>query len=354
MSRKSIFTPFVDAFCIGGFSIVVLTPFIIFGGNLPGIQDSTSFQAKFYWGIILLNMPHFLASYWLLYRSKEMVLRYRWASIYIPLLMGGYCLFALAKYDETVVYVIVLNVVNGVYLSRHYTGQTWGMMATFSYLGGVPFSDAERKLIRGSLNILLLWHVSWYFFSIRSLGQISADLVYPMEMFYKSMTWLTLLSLALSTTGFFMVKRRTGRFPPAKVWIALISIYVWYAAMSRWPPVIILVQLAHALQYLIFPARVKANDLTSRGAGDSPRLELRLLLFGILLVAVSFYLYARFPAHLAGLVGALFGGPSEQALGMVVFAFISIHHYFTDGCIWKISNREVRKELFAHVASEAA
>ena len=28
---------------------------------------------------------------------------------------------------------------------------------------------------------------------------------------------------------------------------------------------------------------------------------------------------------------------------------INIHHYFTDGVIWKISNPEVRRELFAHV-----
>jgi len=352
MSRKSIITPFVDAFCIGGFSIVVLTPFIIYGGSLLDIQDATSFQNKFFWSIILLNMPHFLASYWLVYRSKEMVLRHKWASIYVPLLMGGYCLFALAKYEETVAYVTVLNIVNGVYLSRHYTGQTWGMMSTFSYLGGVRFSESERTLIRSSLNIMLLWHVSWYFFWIK---EIKADLVYPMEMFYRGMTWLTLLSLALSTTGFLMVKRRTGRFPPVRVWIAMVSIYVWYAAMWRWPPAIFIVQLlGHSLQYLIFPARMKANDLTSRGVGDSPRFELRLLGFGILLILVSYYIYTQLPAHLAGVVGALFGGPSELVLGIVVFAFISIHHYFTDGCIWKISNREVRKTLFAHIASDAS
>jgi hypothetical protein len=29
--------------------------------------------------------------------------------------------------------------------------------------------------------------------------------------------------------------------------------------------------------------------------------------------------------------------------------FLNIHHYFTDGVIWKISNREVRQDLFAHV-----
>jgi hypothetical protein len=28
--------------------------------------------------------------------------------------------------------------------------------------------------------------------------------------------------------------------------------------------------------------------------------------------------------------------------------FINIHHYFTDGVLWKISNPEVRAQLFAH------
>jgi hypothetical protein len=34
---------------------------------------------------------------------------------------------------------------------------------------------------------------------------------------------------------------------------------------------------------------------------------------------------------------------------ILIFYFINIHHYFTDGVIWKISNPEVRRELFAHV-----
>jgi hypothetical protein len=37
---------------------------------------------------------------------------------------------------------------------------------------------------------------------------------------------------------------------------------------------------------------------------------------------------------------------------ILIFYFINIHHYFTDGVIWKISNPEVRKELFAHVQAE--
>jgi hypothetical protein len=32
--------------------------------------------------------------------------------------------------------------------------------------------------------------------------------------------------------------------------------------------------------------------------------------------------------------------------------FINIHHYFTDGVIWKISDPDVRRDLFAHVAAK--
>jgi len=45
-------------------------------------------------------------------------------------------------------------------IARHYTGQVWGMMASYSHLAGRPFDTIERRLIRGSLRILLAWHVS--------------------------------------------------------------------------------------------------------------------------------------------------------------------------------------------------
>jgi hypothetical protein len=38
-----------------------------------------------------------------------------------------------------------------------------------------------------------------------------------------------------------------------------------------------------------------------------------------------------------------------SAAPVLILYFINIHHYFTDGVIWKISNPEVRRDLFAHV-----
>jgi hypothetical protein len=40
-------------------------------------------------------------------------------------------------------------------------------------------------------------------------------------------------------------------------------------------------------------------------------------------------------------------GPLEIA-GLIA-SVVNIHHYFADGAIWKISNPEVRGQLFSHL-----
>ena len=57
------------------------------------------------------------------------------------------------------------------------------------------------------------------------------------------------------------------------------------------------------------------------------------------------------------LCGQDWGGPLAAALGAlvpdrisaVVLAIVNVHHYFTDGCVWKLSNPDVRKDLLSHL-----
>jgi hypothetical protein len=55
-----------------------------------------------------------------------------------------------------------------------------------------------------------------------------------------------------------------------------------------------------------------------------------------------------------GIVGNVFGEEPGRVAPILILMFINVHHYFTDGVIWKISNPEVRKDLFAHVSSPPA
>ena len=57
----------------------------------------------------------------------------------------------------------------------------------------------------------------------------------------------------------------------------------------------------------------------------------------------------EFTLDAMSIVGNAFGEEPSRAAPILILMIINIHHYFTDGVIWKISNPEVRRELFVHV-----
>src|SRR5262249_1521822 len=140
------------------------------------------------------------------------------------------------------VLAIVLVAVASAYLAWHYTGQVWGMMASYAYLAGTRFERVERLLIRTGLRILLAWHVSWFLYTQLQ----NRELVRPL---YVLISAGTVVAFALGAVGILMVRRRIGRLPPARAIVAWLAIFVWYAAMARDPRALFWVQIAHALQY---------------------------------------------------------------------------------------------------------
>ena len=106
-----------------------------------------------------------MASYRLVYRSRETILRHKWASIYVPSILLVYIVVALWQAQESPDLVTILVTVSAAYLAWHYTGQVWGMMASYAFLSGTGFAPRERFLIRTSLRILLAWHVIWFFYT---------------------------------------------------------------------------------------------------------------------------------------------------------------------------------------------
>ncbi len=79
-----------------------------------------------------------------------------------------------------------------------------------------------------------------------------------------------------------------------------------------------------------------------------------MALYGVGLLALSYLVAQVVPGTAMSVVGNVFGEEPGRAAPILMLMFINIHHYFTDGVIWKISNPEVRKELFAHVPRREA
>src|ERR671912_2614697 len=158
---QSILSPVIDFLCVGGLSVIVLVPLLL-SGRSDLVLIGAGAQA---WIATVVNMPHFMASYRLVYRSRETILRHKWASIYVPAILAVYIVVAVWDAQTSPVLVVILVSVSSAYLAWHYTGQVWGMMASYAYLGGQAFAKDERFLIRTGLRILLAWHVSWFLYT---------------------------------------------------------------------------------------------------------------------------------------------------------------------------------------------
>jgi len=340
---SSILSPAVDFLLVGGLSLIVFVPLLL-SGRTDLVWIGAGAQA---WIATLINMPHFMASYRIVYRSREMILRHKWATIYIPAIMLVYTVLALWEAQYSPALVIVFVSVSSAYLAWHYTGQVWGMMASYAYLGGTTFDKTERRLVRTSLRILLAWQVTWFLYTqLRD-----PSVVRP---FYYLISAGTAVAFVVGVIGLAKMRRRTGKLPPARALVAWLALFVWYAMMARDPKAIFWIQIAHALQYLAFPIRVEMNRTaaTESQAARGGRFALHMLVYGVGLLVVSLVVAQVVPLSAMGAVGRMFGEEPGKAAPILILMFINVHHYFTDGVIWKISNPEVRKELFAHVQPE--
>ncbi|MCH2600897.1 MAG: hypothetical protein MKZ94_15915, partial [Pirellulales bacterium] len=124
-----------------------------------------------------------------------------------------------------------------------------------------------------------------------------------------------------------------------------VAIYMWYFVILSYHDVVgvmVFVQLAHALQYLVVTTRVEANVATAK-RGTSGVL-FSLLVYTILLA--TGYLVLELP----GVVGMkVETAVAYHSFVEMLVVSINLHHFFVDGAIWKISNPAVRKDLFAHL-----
>jgi hypothetical protein len=160
----------------------------------------------------------------------------------------------------------------------------------------------------------------------------------------------------MGLTGFSLHRARTGRFAPLRAWIPWVAIFVWYATMARVGlPALFIVQIAHALQYLIFPLRVEVNRTQRGSPGDAPRelVALHMAAYLVALLAGSIVAAIVLPLGAMAVVTNWLGSRPGEVVGFAISAFFNIHHYFTDGVVWKLRDPAVREDLFGHLATSA-
>lgn len=387
-SSPYVIHPLIDWACCGGLSIIVIIGVFVVLIAKPDLVDAFSYEHALEEAVsvteqegdganasgslvpseafsslaillvlsTLINHPHFMMSYRLLYNSKEQISEYRWSSIWMPALLVLVLLFGVFAPADLVggigpMMLEGLNIVAALYLAWHYNGQAWGMVASFCYLKGVKLNKTEKTMIRSGLRVMTGLHVLIALMLVRpgwtvrefveqrgeSLGVWLHDLLIVVII-------VAAITLPLGLKAFVSASKRAGRGLPKTAFTSWLAVYFWYALLYFQRDVfgvLVIVQLAHALQYLVFTTRVELN----RNSSDvSDGIKKTLFTFvGAVLVGIVVF-------DLPGWVGM--SSETVRMYGMVMGALasaINIHHYFVDGAIWKISNPRVRKDLFAHL-----
>ncbi|MDH3199249.1 MAG: hypothetical protein OEO21_13525 [Candidatus Krumholzibacteria bacterium] len=343
--RPAMLSPAVDFLCVGGLSILISLAVLLSGYRLPVQYALGMYVVNF-----LINAPHFLVSYRLLYGAPQRRQDYQAVSLYVPLALLLYALFALAVYDSSPAVLGAMVGTGTILLAWHYTGQAYGMMASFGFIEGLRFDAVERRLLRANLYTLLGWHVSWAVVAQRKLFDpisggstlLSPDLASNL---YRVATLLALASGLLGVVALVHLRRRTGRLPTAPMLAPWIAIHLWYVLLYKEPAAIFWAQNAHALQYLLFTMRVEMNRRERESSHASlPRHMLVYYLGTVILGLLVMQLVPELTQLAAARLGFGF-----LPLQLSVVAFINVHHYFIDNFIWKIRNPVVQRDLFSHL-----
>lgn len=343
--RKAISTYPLDVASVGLASLFVLVPLLAFPGA-AALAVSASVASALN---LAVNFPHFMASYALVYRSGAVIRRYWRATIAVPLLLTAWLIVAIARApaDGTLFHAGV--VAAGLYIGVHYTGQCWGMMAAYGNLDGVRFEQRERRLIRAGLYGLVLWHAMS--FATGDLAQAPPAMRPFFDAALRVAGYVVALTFFVSATGIVLVARRLGRRPPARVLLPWVALYAWYAVFAGVPNGAFWVQIAHGVQYLIFPARMLVNERSRSGRTGRPAVV--VVGWYLALFALGYGVFDWLPTLLGVAGGAMLDAPVADELmrlaPMAVTVFVNVHHYYTDGSIWKMSDPDVRTSLFFHL-----
>lgn len=355
---RAIISPLIDFLCCGGLSIAVVGAIFVYAWLHPNEElftEGVSLQTAIILGFVI-NFPHFMASYRLLYRSRDQVVQHKWASTYVPLILAVLVIAAFLTPDRTLdvpevangSIVEVITLLAAVLLAWHYTGQGWGMTASFAFIAGIRMEPLERRLIRSGYLSLLVFHLAWAaLISIQDpklilFRSLFSDHVTSIVIVYNISATVALLTIPLGLAGFFRIWQRTGIVPPWRAIAPWVAIYLWYTLIDSYAKMFACLQFFHALQYIIFPIRVEVNHYTSLQP-KPPRQVLHGLLYYLALFFAGLLVFSLPPL-------AFYWGDQERVIEALLAGFIGIHHYVIDGTIWKIRNPAVRRQLFSHLS----
>jgi tetratricopeptide (TPR) repeat protein len=295
----------------------------------------------FYLLAIVFNYPHFMATIYRAYHTREDFTRYKIFTLHVTLLLvlTGAVLHALPRIFPWVFTLYIC------WSPWHYTGQNFGLLMMFARRAGAPIRPRERQLLHAAFWASYLMLLASFETGgssdplILSLG-LPARLTVPLRLALGA-TFAIFLFLAFRP----LIRRTSLRSMAAPLtlgltqflWFVLPTIIElhasWQIPQTRYSSGILAV--LHSAQYIWITSYYQQRE--ARGA-EQPRW--RLVRYFLTLMAGGIALFIPGP----WLVSYLFRYDFTTSF-LIFTALINIHHFTLDGALWKLRDTRVASLL---------
>jgi len=357
--HASIISPVMDFLLVGGVSVFII-PFVM----LPVWEveeNSRWLHFAAYCLIFVLNLPHFIHSYQLLYRGyikkltgdvyqKPTKIRMVISGMIAPAFLIAFLVYA-AMQDSSRMLGYATNLMLFT-LGWHYVKQGYGIMIALSVRKKVFFSTLEKHLLLA--NAYITWLYSWFVLNTYENSDAFHGIPYSTVGLPAEWREPSLILYTIWTIGAAAILLRKFDAHDRLCFNGLaayfFSVYPWVLLAFAHPNIIIFVPALHSLQYILCVWKLvyeRTKDELAQAGKRAQEITGKMVIRNMVpFLTIGFGAGALFfvmlPLWLDNVVPYdkdIFG-PSLFVYCFLIF--LNIHHYFIDFSIWRRDNPEMQ------------
>lgn len=332
----------LDYALVGMLSIVAFA--VLYGLNkTERTMTVITLAARLAW---VCNWPHFSATSYRLYHSKDNIRQYPLTALVVPwLVLAG--VFGSIISPTTIAPCFVMIFL--IWSPYHFSGQTVGVSMIYARRAGFFVGKLERLALSGFVFGTYLTQTIRSQVDARTLDYYKIEytnLGLPVWTAMVCEIWMYLcLALLILLVVRWCIQNR--RILPPIVLLPAAAQYTWFVLGSQVPSFNEFVPFFHSMQYLLIAWSMQLKEKLDREhiQPSTSYVTHETVRWGLLNVCGGIFLFWIFPYSL----NYFFGVNEMLALG-VTAAGVQIHHFFVDGVIWKLKRKTVASPLMVNIS----
>ena len=304
----------------------------------------------FYLSALIFNYPHFMATIYRAYHTREDFEKYKFFTLHLTLLLVLTGILLHASY-RWVPWVFTLYIC---WSPWHYTGQNYGIMMMFARRAGTQVTQAERRWLHAAFVASYLMLLA----SFETGGSID-PLILSIGLSSKfTLPLRAVLAAAFALFAFMafrpLIRRNSLRAMAAPLtlvftqflWFVLPTLLELRAAyqipQTRYSSGVLAV--LHSAQYIWITSYYQQRE--ARAAGQP---GWRMITYFLTLIAGGIALFIPGP----WLVSYIFHYDFTTSF-LIFTALVNIHHFLLDGALWKLRDSRIASLLIDRSDKKAA